>query len=151
MTDDLSTATKFRTLTGPARAAERILLFALTLIGAAWAGELHVLLQLTFFKEQFLGLFFALGTACVFLRFKARPEELGHTVPWYDWACCLGCLFTGGYITVMYPSIAYNLGLLSLERWLLGGVAILLILEATRRVVGWALVWLSVACILYAK
>ena len=151
MTDDLSTATKFRTLTGPARTAERILLFALTLVGAAWAGELHVLLNLTFFKEQFLGLFFALGTACVFLRFKARQEELGRNVPWYDWAGCLGCLITGGYIMVMYPSIAYTLGLLSPERWLLGGLAILLVLEATRRVVGWVLVWLAVACILYAK
>jgi TRAP transporter 4TM/12TM fusion protein len=51
----------------------------------------------------------------------------------------------------MYPSIAYTLGLLSPERWLLGGLAILLTLEATRRVVGWVLVWLAVACILYAK
>jgi TRAP transporter 4TM/12TM fusion protein len=151
MTDDLSTTTRFRTLTGPARAAEQTLVFALTLVGAAWAGELHVLLQLTFFKEQFLGLFFALGTACVFLRFKAQPEELGDTVPWYDWAGCLGCLLTGGYIMVMYPSISYTLGLLSPERWLLGALAILLILEATRRVVGWVLVWLAVACILYAK
>lgn len=151
MTDDLSTATRFRSLTGPARLAERTLLFALTLVGGAWAGELHVLFQFTFFKEQFLGLFFALGTACVFLHFKARPQEPGHTVPWYDWAGCLGCLLTGGYITVMYPSIAYTLGLLSPERWLLGGLAILLTLEATRRVVGWVLVWLAVACILYAK
>ena len=41
----------------------------------------------------------------------------------------------------MYPTIAYRLGVLSPERWILGGLAILLILEATRRVAGWALVW----------
>jgi TRAP transporter 4TM/12TM fusion protein len=57
----------------------------------------------------------------------------------------------GGYVTVMYPTIAYRLGVLSPERWLLGGMAILLILEATRRVVGWALVWVAVPIILYAK
>jgi TRAP transporter 4TM/12TM fusion protein len=151
MTDDLSTATKFRTLTGPARAAERTLLIVLTLVGAAWSGELHVFFQITFFKEQFLGLFFALGTACAFLHFKARLRESGHIVPWYDWACCIGSLLTGGYITIMYPSIAYTLGLLSPERWVLGALTVLLILEATRRVVGWALVWLAVGCILYAK
>jgi TRAP transporter 4TM/12TM fusion protein len=51
----------------------------------------------------------------------------------------------------MYPAIAYRLGILSPERWLLGGLAVLLILEATRRVAGWALVWVAAACILYAK
>jgi TRAP transporter 4TM/12TM fusion protein len=43
------------------------------------------------------------------------------------------------------------LGVLAPERWLLGGMTILLILEATRRVVGWALVWIAVPIILYAK
>jgi TRAP transporter 4TM/12TM fusion protein len=51
----------------------------------------------------------------------------------------------------MYPTIAYRLGVLAPERWLLGGMTILLILEATRRVVGWALVWIAVPIILYAK
>jgi TRAP transporter 4TM/12TM fusion protein len=60
-------------------------------------------------------------------------------------------LLAGGYVTIMYPTIAYRLGVLSPERWLLGGMAILLILEATRRVVGWALVWIAVPIILYAK
>jgi TRAP transporter 4TM/12TM fusion protein len=52
---------------------------------------------------------------------------------------------------VMYPSIAYRLGVLSPERWILGGLAILLILEATRRVAGWALLWVGLTCIMYAK
>ena len=151
MTDDFATATKFRSLTGPARATESILVFALTLIGAAWAGEVHIFLQLTFFKEQFLGLFFALGMAGVFLRVKGRIAEPDNKVPWYDWFCSAGSLVTGGYIVLMYPSIAYRLGILSPERVLLGGLTVLLILEATRRIAGWALVWVAVACILYAK
>jgi TRAP transporter 4TM/12TM fusion protein len=151
MIDDIPTATKFRSLSGAARVVERTLVFALTLISAAWAGEVHVFLNLTFFKEQFLGLFFALGMAGVFLRVKGRTGEGGDRVPWYDWLFSVGSLLTGGYIVVMYPSIAYRLGILSPERWLLGGLAVFLILEATRRVAGWALVWVAVACILYAK
>jgi TRAP transporter 4TM/12TM fusion protein len=151
MADDLNPATKFRSLTGTARALETTLVFALTLVAAAWAGEVHVFLNLTFFKEQFLGLFFALGMAGVFLRVKSRASEPNNTVPWYDWLCCVGSLVTGLYITVMYPTIAYRLGILSPERWLLGGLAVFLILEATRRVAGWALVWVAVTCILYAK
>lgn len=149
--DDVSTATRFRSLTGPTKAIERTLVFALTLFGSAWAGQLHVYLNLVFFKEQFLGLFFALGMACVFLRVKARINEPDHRVPWWDWLSAGGSLLTGGYIVVLYPSIAYQLAVLTPERWLLGGLAALLILEATRRVAGWALVWIAVVCILYAK
>jgi TRAP transporter 4TM/12TM fusion protein len=151
MSDDFNAATKFRALSGATRRAEQFILVVLTLVSAVWAAELQVYLDLTFFKEQFLGFFFAFGMAGVFLRVKARAREPGHRVPWYDWLGFVGCLVTGGYILVMYPSIAYRLGILSPDRWLLGGLAIFLILEATRRVAGWALVWVGVICILYAK
>jgi TRAP transporter 4TM/12TM fusion protein len=151
MSDDFNPATKFRSLTGTAKAVERLIVISLTLVSAAWAAELHVLFDLTFFKEQFLGLFFALGMAGVFLRVKSHSAENGTHVPSYDWLCFTACLVTGGFIVVMYPSIAYRLGILSPERWILGALAILLIFEATRRVAGWPLVWVGIACILYAK
>jgi TRAP transporter 4TM/12TM fusion protein len=151
MSDDFNPATKFRSLTRSAKAVERAVVILLTLISAAWAGELHVFFDFTFFKEQFLGLFFALGMGGVFLRVKSRDAETGDYVPAYDWLCFIACILTGGFIVVMYPSIAYRLGILSPERWILGALAILLIFEATRRVAGWALVWVGVACILYAK
>ena len=151
MSDDFTAASKFRSLTGLARTIERIVLFSLTLIAAAWAGEVHVFFNFTFFKEQFLGFFFALGMAGVFLRVKSHSGESGDRVLWYDWLCFVGSLVTGGYIMVMYPSIAYRLGILSPERWILGGLAIILIVEATRRVAGWALVCVGITCIVYAK
>jgi TRAP transporter 4TM/12TM fusion protein len=151
VTDNFNPLTKFRSLTGWARAIETTLVFALALVGAAWAGEVHIFLNLTFFKEQFLGLFFALGMAGVFLRVKHRISAPNDSVPWYDWLFCAGSLLTGSYIVLMYPSIAYRLGILSPERWLLGALAIFLILEATRRIAGWALVWVAIAGILYAK
>lgn len=151
MSDDFNPLTKFRNLRGAAQATERAVVILLTLIASAWAAELHTLFDLTFFKEQFLGLFFALGMAGVFLRVKSRSDESGQSVPLYDWICFSGCLVTGGYIVVLYPTIAYRLGILSPDRWVLGAIAIALIFEATRRVAGWALVWVGVVCILYAK
>ena len=151
MSDDNPAASKYRSLTGAARTLERAVLFTLTLVAAAWAAEIHTLLGFTFFKEQFLGFFFALGMSGVFLRVKSRSGEPGERVLWHDWLCFAASLATGGYILAMYPSIAYRLGILSPERWILGGLAILLVLEATRRVAGWALVWVGVTCILYAK
>ena len=151
MADDLAPNAKFRTLNGAAAALARVFLCTLTILGALWSLEIHDTLEWTFFKEQYLGLFFAIAMAGIFLCVKSRPRESGISIPWYDWILAGASLLAGGYVTVMYPTIAYRLGILSPERWLLGGMAIILILEATRRVVGWALVWIAVPIILYAK
>jgi TRAP transporter 4TM/12TM fusion protein len=113
--------------------------------------EIHHSLAWAFFKEQYLGFFLALGLGSIFLGVKARRKERGDKVPWYDWPLAGGGLIVGLYVTVLYPTIAYRLGVLSPDRWLLGGLAVLLILEATRRIAGWGLVWCAVPCILYAK
>jgi TRAP transporter 4TM/12TM fusion protein len=142
---------KFRTLDGPARVAERILLIALTVVGAVWATQIHHHLAVTFFNEQYLGLFLALGLAPVFLSVRSSPRGDVHRVPWYDWLLALGALVVGFYVVVMYPTIAYQLGVLSTDKLIFGVLAIALILEAVRRVAGWALMWIALACILYAK
>jgi len=151
MAEGLAGATKFRALTGPARVLEVFLLCALTLVGAAWAGEIHVLLGLAFFKEQFLGLFLALAFASVFVAVKARRGERGDRVPWHDWLLAAAGLAVGGYLLVRYPVVAAQLAVLTPDKVWLGALAIALVLEATRRLVGWALVILSALFILYAK
>ncbi|MBI2089743.1 MAG: TRAP transporter fused permease subunit [Deltaproteobacteria bacterium] len=151
MSDDFAPTIKFRSLSGLAKAVVRALVFALTLLGSLWALEVHNSLSWAFFKEQYLGLFLALALGSIFLGVKARASEQYDRVPWYDWLLAALGLLVGGYVTVMYPTIAYRLGVLSPDRWLLGGLAILLILEATRRLVGWSLVSLAAVFILYAK
>jgi TRAP transporter 4TM/12TM fusion protein len=142
---------KFRTLDGPARVAERTLLIALTVVGAIWATQVHHHFTVTFFNEQYLGLFLALGLAPVFLSVRSSSRDDIHRVPWYDWLLALGALVVGFYVVVMYPTIAYQLGVLSADKLVFGVLAIALILEAVRRVAGWALMWIALACILYAK
>ena len=151
MSENFDSTTKFRSLTGAPQAILRALIYLLTLLGAAWAMEVHNALGWAFFKEQYLGLFLALALGAIFIGVKASRKERDGRIPWYDWLLGLGGLVIGGYVTVMYPTIAFRLGVLSPERWLLGGLAILLVLEAIRRLVGWALVWLAVFFIFYAK
>lgn len=151
MSDDFAPTIKFRSLSGLAKGVLRVEIFALTLLGSLWALEIHNSLAWAFFKEQYLGLFLALTLGSIFLGVKARETEQEGLVPWYDWLLAGLGLLIGGYVTVMYPTIAYRLGVLSPDRWLLGGLAILLVLEATRRLVGWSLVLLAVTFILYAR
>lgn len=141
---------KFRRLGGAPRAVEHLLLVALVLLGGAWAGEVHHALAWAFFKEQYLGLFLGLALAAVFVGVRTHARG-GDRVPWYDWALAVAGLAVGLHVAVRYPVIAYQLAVLSADKVILGALAVLLVLEATRRLVGWALVSVAATAILYAK
>jgi TRAP transporter 4TM/12TM fusion protein len=152
MSDELAASPgRFRALTGRPAKILRTLLISLTLLGSLWALEIHNYFQITFFKQQYLALFLALALGAVFLAVKAYPKQPGDTVPWYDWLLALGGMAVGLYVTILYPTIAYRLGVLSPDRWIFGGLALILVIEATRRVAGGTLAWLALGVILYTK
>ena len=152
MSDELAaTPGRFRNLTGAPAALLRALLITITLLGSLWALEIQNHFEVTFFKQQYLSLFLALGLGSVFLAVKTYPKQSGDRVPWYDWLLALGGLAIGLYVTILYPTIAYRLGILSPDRWIFGGLAIVLLLEATRRVAGGTLAWLALGVILYTR
>jgi len=142
---------RFRQLDGRARLVERILLTALALVGGLWATQIHHYLPFAFFNEQYLGVFLALGLAPVFICVRAGGRASLERVPWYDWLLTVGALVVGGYVAVFYPTIAYTLGIITWDKLLLGVIAIVLVLEGVRRLAGWALMWIALACVLYAK
>ena len=142
---------RFRTLGGGARQVERALLAALALAGIGWALGLQRALPVAIFKEQYLGLFLGLALAAVFVTTRAGPGAPAPRVPWYDWLLAAGGLAVGLHVAVRYPSLAYALSVITPDKVALGVLAILLTLEATRRLTGWALVWVAVACLAYAK
>src|SRR5882724_9224437 len=142
---------KFRGLGGTARVVERLVLIGVTVAGAFWALGLQYHLPVALFNEQYLGLFLGLGLAGVFIVVKAHPAAPHDRVPGYDWAAAAAALGVGLYITILYPSLSYSLASLSWDRLVPATLALALILEATRRVAGWALMWIALACVLYAK
>ena len=148
MTDILP---KHRALGGPGRRVERALLVLLTVVGAAWALGAQHWLPWALFNEQYLGLFLGLGLAPVFLATRVSPRAPQHRVPWYDWLLAAGAFAAGLYVFLSYPRIAYTLGVASWDKVLLGAVAVAVVLEAVRRLAGWALMWIALVCILYAK
>ncbi|MGZ8424182.1 MAG: hypothetical protein ACXWYD_04480, partial [Candidatus Binatia bacterium] len=89
MSDDLAPTTRFRVLTGATALLARILLCALTLLGAFWALDVHEIMEWTFFKEQYLGLFFALAMTSIFITVKARVGAADAVIPWFDWILAL--------------------------------------------------------------
>jgi TRAP transporter 4TM/12TM fusion protein len=152
MSDELAASPEcFRTLSGVPAKLLRALLISITVLGSLWALEVHNYFEIAFFKQQYLALFLALALSAVFLAVKALPSQSGDHVPWYDWFLALIGFAVGLYVTLLYPTIAYRLGVLSPDRWIFGGLALVLVIEATRRVAGGTLAWLALAVILYTK
>jgi TRAP transporter 4TM/12TM fusion protein len=142
---------RFRTLGPGLGLIERALVSALTLLGAAWTLELQFYLPTPIFKEQFLGLVIGLSLVAIFIGVKTHRGETGRVVPWFDWIAAALSVVLAGYIVVNYRELVYDLGSLVTERYVLGAIAVVLVLEATRRMTGWTLVVLAIVFIAYAK
>ncbi len=138
-------------LTGFPGALAKSFLAAITIVGCAWALGIHYMLGLVLFKEQFLALMFALGLAGTFVIAKPTLSTRGHQLTWFDWTCVGLSLLVGGYVVIGYPVLSADSASLAPQRWILGFVALFLIFEATRRLLGWSLVVISLVFLAYAR
>ena len=124
----------------------------ITLFGVLWAMQVQHMLELAIFREQYLAFILGIGLVATFLAVKTgKGEREGRGVPWHDWiAAALGLVVTG-YIVVEYPRLIQEIAATTPDRWILGTTVVVLVLEATRRLVGWALVWLALTFVFYAR
>jgi TRAP transporter 4TM/12TM fusion protein len=128
----------------------KVILCLVTVVASLYCLGVHDYLKLTLFVEQYVGFNLALILVAVFLAVPARKSSKQLNVPWYDLILAIGGLIVGGYIMIKYPSIAANSGFVAPIHVVLGVIALVLVFEAVRRTVGWALVILTAVLILYA-
>ena len=139
----------YRRLTGPLRIWQRVMLIMLPSAGALYVLDIPTALGILIWKEQYLGLFVALVLGSIFLGVVPTPASPSERVPWFDVALAGLGILVGLYLTAFYPR--HSLGLRTSLEPVIGGLAILLILEATRRLLGWVLVVIAAAFLLYAR
>ncbi len=153
MTDEgTREASKYRSLGGLLERAVNGLYFILTLIGVLWAMQIQHYVGLVVFREQYLALMLGIGLVTVFIAVKARAKEPeGYGVPWYDWIAVLLAIMVTGYLVLRYPAMTLDIAATTPDRWALGAITVFLVLEATRRLVGWVLIWLALIFIFYAR
>ncbi|KJS88354.1 MAG: C4-dicarboxylate ABC transporter permease [Peptococcaceae bacterium BICA1-8] len=98
---------------------------------------------------QLKAIHLAFALVLTFIIFPARSKGK-EKFPWYDAVfAVLGAVVTL-YIVVDYQKIIYRMGDPNSLDTLFGGICILLILEATRRTMGWTLVNVSLIFLAYA-
>lgn len=104
---------------------------------AAFAAAVDLPRQLGFvlYKEQILAAVLAASLALGFLIMRAGGGS-GGRIPWYDWIAAFAGLIATGYIAVNYQTITFLMPYRPIELVIVGGLIIVLMLEAVRRTAG---------------
>ncbi|WP_047983896.1 TRAP transporter permease [Ornithinibacillus californiensis] len=102
----------------------------------------------TAYIQRTIHLGFAL--VLIFLLFPAKKKGNKRQVSWIDYTLAGLSLIVCLYWPVFYESLVQQIGSISTVEMIIGGIAILLTLEATRRAVGLPITIIAGAALLYA-
>lgn len=134
---------KKRELTGIAAKVCTVLAVLMSLFHL-YASGVHMLPQM---QHRAIHLAFAL--ALTFMIYPATSIQK-KKLPLLDIAAVLFSLFVGGYLVVEYMDLVLRAGDPMMRDLVLGGITILMVLEATRRTMGWPLVIVALTFLGYA-
>ncbi len=74
-----------------------------------------------------------------FLAFPPRRHAISHHIPWMDWLLALTAAFCAAYLFLFYEALSDRAGDPGAWDVIIASVGVLLLLEATRRALGWPL------------
>lgn len=86
----------------------------------------------------------------IFLLYPFRKENANKGIPWYDYILIALSFIVAFYHIIQYEGIIYRVGLFNKTDTIVSIIAVLLVLEATRRIAGPVLVSLASFFLLYA-
>ena len=102
----------------------------------------------TAYIQRTVHLGFALSL--IFLLFPAKRGINKSGVPWYDWILIGLAIIVSAYWPLFYETLVQKVGGIDLAQMIIGGIAILLVLEAARRAVGLPIVIIAGLFLAYA-
>ncbi len=100
-------------------------------------------------QMQHRAIHLAFAMALTFFIYPAN-EKQKNRLPWFDIAAIVFSIAVGAYLTLDYMNLVMRAGDPLMRDLILGGFTILLVLEATRRTMGWPLVIVAMCFLLYA-
>lgn len=148
---EMESGARFRRFTNPAlRLIQHSFLLAIPFFALLFNFDIPSILGVAMLQEQYLGIILILVLTSVFLAMPAGRGMSRSKVPWYDLVFSLLSIVVGLYLVIFYPRIVNEIGEMTPDKVILGSIAIVLVMEAGRRMTGWVLVILAAVLILYA-
>ena len=148
---ELEGLSRLRKLKHPAmRFVQRFLLWGIPVSALLFNFDLPSYLGVALLQEQYLAFVLILVLGSIFLSKPAHRAAPRDHLPWYDMLLTLLSFAAGGYLVLFYPSMVNELGELTADKIILGTIAILLVMEACRRMSGWVLILLGALFMFYA-
>jgi TRAP transporter 4TM/12TM fusion protein len=86
----------------------------------------------------------------VYLSFPMHRGRIVHEIPWYDWLLALLALAGASYLFLFYEQLADRAGAPILVDVVIAVMGIVLLLEATRRALGWPLTLIALCFLGYS-
>ncbi len=116
--------------------AVKVFSVLIPVVGILYITNVPFYLGMSIYRMQYVAVFVTLSTILTFLAVKPTRRSAPDRVPFYDIICALASLAMGGYVAIYYPTLIIYMATISTTNVILGIVAIVLMLEATRRLVG---------------
>ncbi|WP_366248371.1 TRAP transporter permease [Terribacillus aidingensis] len=138
------TESNFRKLTGIMATVVFFLLLAFSLYQLYTATYGNVPTQIH--RSVHLGF----GLVLIYLLFPAKRKSKDKRIAWYDYLLAALGFYVGAYWPVMYDNIIAQGGQMTTLDFVTGGIAVLLVLEATRRTVGLPIIIIAILFMAYA-
>src|SRR5690625_899010 len=104
--------------------------------------------QFTAYIQRTVHLGFAL--TLIFMLYLARKTKMKNKIPWYDIILILLAVIVTSYWPIFYETLVQQIGTITDLQIIIGGIAILLVLEAARRAVGLPITIIAILFLLYA-
>jgi len=122
------------------------------ILGCLYILRVHTYLGISLYPQQFGGLILGLLLVLSFVLKPATKASRTDIVPWYDIIAVIVSFVLTFYLAVLYPTEAgLYLSYLKPHKVILGVLGIVVVIEATRRMVGWPLVILVIVFVLYGR
>ncbi|GAB6179265.1 TRAP transporter permease [Desulfotomaculum defluvii] len=90
------------------------------------------------------------GLALVYLLYPAKKSWSRSKLHWFDALLAVAAVATPMYILVYYKELVMRAGIVTTTDMIIGGLGILFVIEAARRVVGWPIVTVAILFLGYA-
>jgi len=100
--------------------------------------------------QQHLAIHLAFGLGAMYILYPALKKGSRNRLPWFDAALAAAAVVSAGYWVYNFDGLIGRIGNFTLTDYIFGGLVMLLVLEATRRVVGVPIVVIASLFLLYA-